>query len=182
MSSLDHQMTESAKPSFMPIAIRHALIGMLILIAVDLLSRFTGIVDPLDQSKAYNSFFVLPINWAVIIGTFWTAIKRHRDEDLNGLITFGRGYSLSLVTGLIIAALTFVWIMVYVSVIEPDLMESVRNMVEEQIESQGGDKAMAGYFTSPLFVSLMSAIYRIFAALILGAIVAAIMQRKPVEG
>ena len=173
MSTLD----QSTKPSFMPVAIRYAVIGSLVLIAIDLLTRFTGFVDPVDQSKAMNALIILPINWIIAITIFFLAIKEYR-EQLGGFISFGNAYVVALVTGLIIAGISAVWAFLYLSVIEPDSLNELKSMLEDQAE-QGNPVAsfMANSF-SPIGMAISAFINRIFLAAIMGLISAAMGQRK----
>jgi len=161
----------------MPTALRYGLIGALLLVAVDLLSRVTGMQDPSDPSKAMTALIFLPVNWAILIGTFLMAIKKHR-EDLGGFITFGRAFTVAFMTGLVIAVITLIWTYVYLAVIDPSILEQVQAVMEDQIPEDNPAAGFLSTMQSPGFMAGSAFLSRIFSALIFGLIAGGIGQRK----
>ncbi len=184
MNSLDQPMNVQPEPSFRPIAIRYGFIAVLLMVVVDLITRFSGFVDPTDPSTAMNGFMVFPIYWIILITTFILAIKKHRDEDLGGFITFGRGFSLAFMAGLVIVAVTILWSFLYVQVIDPDSIEISREMAISQAEDQGASasdvEGSINFFTSPIVIALMAGIFRLLGVVIFGLIAASVAQKKPI--
>ena len=185
MSSIDQPLHDQPKPPFQSIAFRYGLVAVLLLVMVDLVSRLTGFVDPSNPDTNINGFLLFPVNWIIMIGSFFFAIKKHRDEDLGGFITFGRGFRVSLIAGLVVVAVTLVWTFVYLQVVDPGALELSRAVAEAQLEEQGVDpSSMSGWLdmsTSLPFILGTIAVIRFVGILLCGLIAAGVASRNAPE-
>ena len=185
MSSIDQPLQEQPQPSFQSIALRYGIIAVLLLVMVDLVSRLTGFIDPSNPETNINGFLLFPINWIIMIGSFFFAVKKHRDEDLGGFITFGRGFRLSLIAGLVVVGITLLWTFVYLQFVDPGILEISREVAEAQMEEQGVDpESMSGWLdmsTSLPFVLGSVAVFRFLGTLLCGLIAAGVASKNPQE-
>ena len=185
MSSIDQPLHEQPQPSFQSLAFRYGIIAVLLLVTVDLLSRLSGFVDPADPDTNINGLLLFPLNWIIMIGSFFYGIKQHRDEDLGGFITFGRGFRFSLTAGLIIVGITVLWTFIYLQFVDPGLLELSREVAESQMEEQGVDpESMSGWLdisTSLPFVLGTVAVFRFLGTLLCGLIAAGVASRNAPE-
>ena len=67
----------------------------------------------------------------VSIAIFVMAIKAHRDNDLGGFISLGRGVSVSLWMGLISGIISAIWNYVFINFIAPESMDAIKESLDE---------------------------------------------------
>ncbi|MCI5080714.1 MAG: DUF4199 domain-containing protein [Saprospiraceae bacterium] len=186
MSTLDspNQNIDQSSVSAWPTASRYGLIASLILIVVGLGMHLSGMVDYTGQNSG-SAWISNIINWVIMGGAFFMAVRHHRDEELGGSITFGRGFQVGFLASLVIAVITAIWTFVFFSFIAPDVLSTIVDASKEQmIEQQGmsaGDAeeamGMVGWmFTAPM-MTVFASIGTIITGVIISLIVAAIMKK-----
>lgn len=185
MDTLDNpQIVDPKTVSPFPIATRYGLIASLILVAVGLAFYLGGFVDMSERGGAANWISNI-VNWAVMIGASVLAIRKHRDEELAGYISFGRAFTTGFLVNLIIAVVSLIWTYVFFSFVAPELIEQIveksmqqmseqRGMSEEDIEKSMG---MMKWMFSPLFFSISAGIAIALIGAIISLITAAIMKK-----
>lgn len=167
-----------------PIATRYGLIAALILVLVGLGMYLGGFVDMTNRGSAANWISNI-INFGVMIGASIMAVRKHRDEDLGGFISFGRVFKTSFLVILIITIISAVWSYVFFSFVAPDLIDTIieasrtqmaekQGLSEEQIDQS---MAMVGWMFSPVSLSLMAGISMLFFGLIISLILGGFMKR-----
>ena len=115
---------------------------------------------------------------------YFLATKEFRSENGN-LISFGRGFGINMLVGLIGGAIRGIGFYIYAKFIDPSY---VQNMIEAQMEAQekfGGPSASSAevpafvkFFQTAEFMAGSTFLGVIFGALIIGLIVAAVNQKK----
>lgn len=178
------QLPDPSEVSPVSTALRYGLIGALASIAVGLVFNLAGLIDYGDQTAPGNlaqSFLGITILTAAMV----LAIKQHRDEELGGYIKFGRAFKTGFLTGLFLALASTIWVFIFFSYVQPDVVETIREIAwdqaiedgttEEQME-QG--KAFFDFFTSPLFMSIAAFFFNLFISVIIGLITAAVMKKE----
>lgn len=169
-----------------PLAMRYGFIGGLVSIIIGLVLQLTGVSNPMEQYSAGNIIAGL-LSWGVIGAAVYMTIKQHRDEDLNGWISLGKGFGIGMLVILIIAVLQSIWTVIYMEVINPTLMDEIMEkamekaleegqMTEEQMEASQG---MMGFFASSWFVAISSLIATLFIGLIVTLLVALFLKKEP---
>ena len=187
MSTLDNPIMENGDVKPGSIALRYGLIGGLVLIAIGLVMQLSGLVDPTDLDKPTNKIANI-LNYVIFAALAVLAIKAYRDAN-GGFVTFGKAFTVGILTMLVVAAITLVWSYVYFALIEPDLLEGIQDAAKEQMIDQRGmseedaDQAMGmmSWMWNPVMMSVMAALGTVFAGLIISLIVAAIMKKNPPE-
>jgi len=187
MNTLDNpnDYIDPAKVSAWPTASRHGLLAGLALIFLGLIVHLSGMVDYTNQGGASN-WIVNIINWAITIAAIVLAVKRHRDEELGGYITFGRSFYVGFLVTLVIGVVSVVWGYLFFAFIEPDLIETILDASREQmIEKQGMSEEQAeqglqmmGWMFTPFMMSLMGGIFSIVAGIVFSLIIGAFMKRE----
>lgn len=184
MSNLaeNHGIPDPSEVSMRPTAQRYGLLGALILIVIGLAFNLSGMISYTDQSDPVNIANQI-IQLAVIIGVIVTTIKTHKNEELGGYITLGRAFKIGALAGIIIAIITGVWSYVFMTFIDPDIIEIIRENAYEQALAQGtsesdleAGKAFFDFFTGPGFISSMAAIVLVFISVIVSLVVGAVMK------
>lgn len=186
MSTLDNpnDYIDPSKVSAWPSASRYGLLAGLLLVVLALLIHLAGIVDYTNQGGASN-WIVNILNWGVTIGAIVLAVKQHRDEELGGFISFGRGFNVGFIVSLVIAAVSMIWGYVFFAFVEPgligDILEASREqmmerqgMNEEQVEQAMG---MMDWMFSPVAMSLMGGLFSLIAGIVFSLVVAGIMKK-----
>lgn len=155
----------------------YGLIGVIIVF----ISAMLGLQEAQSIGTSILSS-VLTIGIAFAI--YFLATKEYRTEN-NGLISFGKGYSICIVVGLIAGLIRGVGFYVYLKFIDPSYVDRI---IEAQIKAQeqfGGSApdpdqmpAFLKFMQTPEFFAFSTFFAAILGALILGLIVAAINQKK----
>lgn len=138
--------------------------------------------------QAQGSIFIGIADWVLKVVLafliYFLATKEYRGENGN-LISFGRGFGINMLVGLIGGVIRGVGFYIYAKFIDPSY---IQNMMEAQLEAQeqlGGGSAptaeLPGYMEfilTPEFYAVIYLILVIWGAVIFGLIVAAVNQKK----
>ncbi|MCG8330109.1 MAG: DUF4199 domain-containing protein [Chitinophagales bacterium] len=179
----DHIQPEKVSP--WPTGTRYGMIAGLILIAVGLVIHLAGLVDYTNQNSSGNWISNI-INAAVMIGAIVMAIKYHRDEELGGHISYGKGFGVGFIVVLLITVLNAVWTFLFFSFIEPDLIHTILDASREQmIEQQGLSEeqadqglAMMKWMFNPIGMSVWISLFILMSGVFFDLIIAAIMKKS----
>lgn len=185
MSTLDSPPSiEQSTISPYPTAIRYGLIGGLVLMAYTLIGNLTGITRP---SGGFGMIAVVGlISIVIYVSILVMAVRKHRNEDLGGYITFGRAFVVALIAAIIASIMSALFNYLYATVIDPTysatMMEDMQTMYEklgmseEQIE-QAMQQASASF--TPTTMLTNGILYSGVIGAVIALIIAAIMQKKP---
>ncbi len=185
MSTLDSPIQSQPQVSYRPVGVRFGLIASMILIALGLVAQVAGLSDP---SNPYSPGAIVMniLTYGVMIAAIVMAVKQHRDSELGGFISFGRSFGLGMLVILIIGAVTMVWTFVYMSYINPDLVEQIKEVALEQARERQGlsdeqleaSSGIMGMFMQPWFMAVSAFFGTLLIGLIISLIVAAIMKKE----
>ncbi len=183
MTTLDDSIrpVEESTVPFLPTALRYGLIGGLIVMVYGFIANMTGLSLPTSILKSLG-VMVLGIIVTVLIGYF--TIKHHRDNELNGFISFGRAFKLVFVTFLIMSVFSTFFNWFYSAVIDPNFVDDVISAMTDMFEGMGMPEsemekqieAAKVRFTPEGIFS--TAIWAIVFSAVIGLIQAAIMKKK----
>jgi small-conductance mechanosensitive channel len=190
MSTFDHQINDSPKPPYRNTAITYGALTGLVSIVIGLLSYLAGFSDPSKQQGAMGWINML-ISYGVMIGGLVLAVRKHRDQELGGYITFGRAFGVGFLTMLVLGLISAVWTYVFFNFIATDMLELVKqSSIDRMVEKQGMsvDQAEAA-MNNPVTKSMMNPaaftgfafVGILFIGAIFALIVAAIMRKSPPE-
>jgi hypothetical protein len=184
MSGFDQNLSEQAKVPYRPIAIRHGLIGALVIIGIGLVFNVTNLIDYTDNSNPGNIASSV-LNWVAIIVAMVLAVKTHRNEDLGGFISFGRAFGAAFLTGLVVAVIGFIWSFIFLQLIDPSILEVIAEATRTSMEERGMsasdiDQAwgITKMFISAPAIAFFGFIFTLFGSVVVGLIVAAVMKRQ----
>lgn len=179
------RITGPSQVSMMPTALRYGGIAALIAIAVGLIFNLTGFSNPADPQAGGNLFQSI-IGYTISFLAPIFAIKHHRDEELGGYLSFGRGLGMGTLTGVFLGLFTAIWILVFFYLISPDLVEAIRKMAYQRALDQGATeetmeaaKGMMGFFTSPPFFAIAGFFVTLLFSF-LGSLLGGLMFRREV--
>ena len=184
MTTLDNP-TNIPDPSTVPIrptAMKYGLIGGGISIVLGLIFYLAGITDPTQQGGTGNTIAAI-INYAVLIGAIVMAIKFHKENELGGYLKLGRAIGMGTLTGLIMGVIGAIWTVLFFTVIDPGMLETIRETAMENAIEQGAPEdqveGMISFFTSPTFFAVVTVLGGVLIGLITGLIAGAIMKKDP---
>lgn len=187
MSTLDNpnEIIDPQQVSPWPTASRHGLLAGLVLIVVGLVIHMAGLVDYTGQSST-GSWISNIATWGVMITAIVLAVRQHRDQDLEGYISFGRSFYTGFIVSLLMAVISAVWGYIFFAFVEPGLIDNIMEVSREQmIEQQGmsesdADNAMGmmSWMMNPVMLSVFGALGALFAGVIFSLIIGAIMKRE----
>lgn len=179
MSELDddQRLMQPAKIPMRPLALRYGLMIGLALFVIGLVLQFTGIVDPVAQK---GTSINLITGVVILLGGLYLAVGEYKKESGN-LITFGRALGFGTLTLVFICLVTFVMSWLNFTVIDPGMVDQIREVSAQRMREQGMDdeaidqaKGMLNIFTNPVVMSLMGSIFFFFFGFIAALITAAI--------
>lgn len=181
MTTLDdpHRIVDPSSVSVWPTAMRYGGILSLALIVLGLVMHLSGMSDPANPntlSQVINCLNNIAIAVVVVF-----AIKAHRDKDLGGFMTMGRGIGVGTATSLVIGVITAIWMIVFMTLIDPTLGEAIKDAAMEK--AQPGQEEMTekivGFFSNPFFMAIFVLVVTVFIGFFTALIASAIMKKDP---
>jgi F0F1-type ATP synthase assembly protein I len=165
-------------------AMRHGLIWGLLGILLGLVSYLMGWSDPSGGSSAGGMISgVLSIGLSVTMLVL--AIKYHRDKELGGYITFGRGFKTGMLTAFFYAIVATVWTIIFINFIATDMIDLMQASMYEQWEKQGLSEeqieqaaGFALFFASKKFMIGAAFVGSLIMGAILSSIISAIIKKE----
>ncbi len=138
MTSLDEPMAYVDPQDISPrsTAMRYGMIWGLLGILIGLVSYLMGWSDPSGGSTA-GSMISMLLSLGLSVTILVLAIKYHRDNELGGYITFGRGFKTGMLTAFFYAIIATVWAVIFFNFIATDMIEMMEAAMYEQWENQG---------------------------------------------
>lgn len=172
LDNIDELNVKNASP--FPTALRYGIIGGLLVIVIGLVQYLLGVTSTASQVLGWLSMLiviVLPV----------LAIRGHRDNDLGGYISYGRGLGTGVLTALIIGLITAIWTVVLYNVIDPGIADVIMQAQTEGMEEAGMsdediENAMAmtsKFMTAPAMAAIGLIMYGVIGfitSLIAGAV------------
>ena len=137
-------------------------------------------------------FFNLHLNkylknviYVIIIAFFIWGVKSYRDNHLNGIISYSKALGLSTLMLLLAAIIYTIYSYLLVTVIDPDYIDKLLLMTEEQLLKQGVTDeqielgvAMQKKIMKPFLISLLVFIEMMFFGFIIALITSAILKKE----
>lgn len=182
MDTLDNpnKIVDPSTKSYQGISLRNGAIAGLILIIIGLIANLTGIADPAEPNVAL-SWILNILNFGILIAFMVMAVKKHRDEDLGGFITFGRSFGVSFLVVLVVSVITAIWMYIYMGYIDPDMTTA---MLENAVNQQGAADNEAvieqmSFMFKPGFLAISGFLFFLVLGVIFSLIVSAVMKKNP---
>lgn len=128
------------------------------------------------------SFAGILVTWGVVIGVFVFAVKEYRTAN-GGFISFGKGFGINMWVALIGGIVRSVIQYVY-TIVDPEYLDYAKELRENSPfggppqDSNAEIPDWVEFFNTGEFIAIASFISAIFAGLIFGAIVSAIMKNE----
>lgn len=181
MNTLDNPMVpQESEVPFFQTALRYGLIGAGVAIAVSLISNLLGLAEG-NQSMG---MVIGCISILLYIGFQVMGVKTHREDELNGYISFGRAFITALVVGIVMGVVSSLFNYIYLTFIDPGMLERVMNMTYEAYEQQGMSEeqieaamSMVGGMMTAEGQLMTGLIGAAVISAITGLIIAAVMKR-----
>ena len=130
--SLDHFETlpDPQDVSPRPTGIRYGIILALIGFVFTLITHLTGGADPENAASGAGSIIGC-LSMIITIAVLVMAVRHHRDRELGGFITFGRGMGVMFWVALVYSLFTAVSNWLYNNVINPEAQDAIKKVIEE---------------------------------------------------
>lgn len=170
------------------IALNNGLIAGLIGVALTLLASVTGFYDMADDftgESSWNSTIVSAISFAILIYFIIKSMKEYKNYILEGMMGYWDALKIGILTGFISALVSAVFMLIYLGLIEPDLIEQLKEtaiykLEEQNLEGQEYEtaKSMMTWFMNPVLFALTSLFSGTFLALIISLITAIFQKSK----
>lgn len=168
-----------------PTGSRYGLLASLVLIALSLVLYLLGVVDMTGQDTT-SSILSNILTFGIVVTALVLAIKQHRDQELGGMISFGRAFYVGFIAMLVISLVQAVYTYVFFAFIEPGLISEMLEITKEQMMDQQGMSAsdaesamgMMSWTFTPSMFALFGLLGTLLVGVIIDLIVAAIMKRE----
>ena len=146
----------------------------------------SAIVFVITSAARINIGFAgLAVAWAIVIAIFVLGIKEYRSDN-NGLVSFGQGFGIAFMIALIGGVVRAVIQYVYM-IIDPEFLVWQREIQEnsgfgppadQAQEVPEGMQSFIDFASTAEFSAIVSVLMAIFAGLIFGSIVSAILKNE----
>jgi hypothetical protein len=174
------RLADPSNISVWPTALRWGGITALVLIIIGLLVHLSGMNDPAKANPAMGCGIGC-LNYLIMGVGIVLAIKNHRDKELGGAITFGRGFGMGAATTLVIALAVAIWTYISMAFIFPEAIEMIREQMMQNAQPGQEElmETMASMFASAGGASMMGLVMNGVFGCIIALIAAAIMKKDP---
>lgn len=182
-SIIDNQNSE--KPNFLSVAYKWALITSAVMLVEPLIMYFS---DPATYHPQKGGMILGLFNLLFILVMLFMANKEFRDKNNQGFLSFGQGYRVSFVTGLIYIVISTLFTFIFFSyVIDFDVMSAniIDNTIKQLKERGLSDKEIleaierTKKWTSMGNMILFSTIFMLIFISIASLISSALSKRNP---
>lgn len=169
-------MEENQKSSF-KVALNYALITAAILIVLDLVFYVMDV--PLDSKIKY-------VSWLVYIGGIIWGQKVFRDNYSNGLVSYGKSFSVGFTVGFFAALIVSVYSFIFMKFFDPTIVTQILE-TQEQTMLQAGDLteeqveqalSMSEKFTTPFMISIMALVFSTIGVVIISLITSIFIKKE----
>lgn len=162
------------------------LVGLITTLALYLTGNYT--LDrntPNMYAKGANYLSI-----AVMIFCVLKAQQDHRDKDLGGFMSYGRGLGTGTLVGLFSGILVGLFTFVLIKFIQPDLVDQTLQIAEEQMREKNPNMTdeqiemglgIARKFTSPVAMAFFGLLGQVFLAFVISLLIAAFISKKNPE-
>ncbi len=185
MSTLDNSPHEPYEQvSFFQTALKYGLIGAATSIIFSLVSNLLGLSDQSNPSTALSILMSI-LSVVIYLAMQISAVKYHRDKESNGYISFGRAFLVCIVVAMIIAIINSIWSYIYMSYIDPEMLDRIIEMTIEQSEEKGMSEqdiemsvSIIEMMSSPFAQLLMGVVFGALVGGIGGLITSAVLKKE----
>ncbi|MBU8891624.1 MAG: DUF4199 domain-containing protein [Bacteroidales bacterium] len=153
--------------------------GLMLGLALIIYSVLLYIFDlNLNKSLGYVSYIII---LAGLI--FWT--KSYRDNNMNGFITYGQALGFGTMIVIVAAVLSAIYTYLFVTVIDPDIIDKILAISEEEMLKKGMSddqvemaQSFSKKFMSPVVMSISGFIGTSILGFILSLITSAFLKKE----
>jgi hypothetical protein len=156
------------------IGLRYGLIVGLVMIIYSIILNVTGL--NLNPAMGYMSYVILIIFIFLAHNTF----KKEGD----GYMSIGQGLGIGMITSSIGGVLSSVFSTIYITIIDPSILDKIKDMQIEKMEEQGIDEAtiqksleMAEWFMSPIGLFISGLVGILFVGFVISLIISLITKK-----
>jgi len=166
-------------------ALNNGLVGGLVSIALTLIGALTGINDPIRGGGSFaGSAIFSVIGIAVTIFFIRRAMIQFRDEDNGGVLSYGQGLGVGILTAIVMALVGALYILLHLSFIDTEALDFLKaeniaqmeksGISEDQIEQR---ETYINLVFSKIGFTVLAFFLSTFYSFIISLIVAAITKR-----
>jgi hypothetical protein len=168
---------DNQKSAFMPSLISGLLLGI-VLIVYSLILYITELNE---------NVWLASISYVLTAVVLFFAITNFRDKDQNGFLSYGKGVSVGTLTGLFASFLLAIFTYVYVTYIDPSIIEQAIVKAEESILERTPDISdedlergleIVEMVTSPAMMAVMSIFWYTIVSLVFSLIISIFAKRE----
>lgn len=171
---------QESSVSMMPTVLRYGLIGGLVLMVVNLFFAVSGINVFSMGMAALTTFLTFAIYLVMMV----MAVKKHRDQDLGGYISFLRAFLVAFLASMLAALIANFVNWIYGNFIDPGYADRIREGAIEMYENMGMseeqmDMAME-QLQNPYSVSkiMMGLVFGAIIGAVISLVIGAVMKRE----
>ena len=176
---LDNPLQNFSEESIWPTVTRYGMIGSLVFIIYSLVTNLVGFGRP---SGGFMAIFAnLGIIITIGITIMALAANSYKKEQGKGAISFNQAFQIAFLTSMFVLIITTAFNYFYMSVIEPDLVETLKDETLEMMEAydlpqEQIDASLERFDTAYSLKSQLqnmgwSAVFNAFIAAIIGLII-----------
>lgn len=165
------------KKSMLKQVANYGLVTGLILVAYSLLTYIIG--QSLNKTLGYLSLVILAI-------CLYLFSKQYRDKVNEGVLTYGQGFTVGLLTGVFAGVLTAFFSVILLTYIDPGLVDKQLELMEQQFLAKGMSEDqveaainMSKKWMTPIFLFIGGILSMAFWSALISLITAAVLKKTP---
>lgn len=170
----------NTKNSSWSLALRYGALGAVISIILSVVLELVGVYDPIDQK---GNALMTGISIAIFAGAIYLATQNHRDQNLDGFMTYGQAFGVGFQVALIMALISGLYLLLQVMVIDPEMIDKMKMMQEALLEERGLtseqiEASNMDFFMSPGPLFIFGVLGNLFFGVLISLITSAILQKR----
>lgn len=168
---------DNQKSAFMP-ALTSGLILGVVLIVFSLILYITELNE---------NVWVASVSYVLTAVVLYYAITNFRDKEQNGMLSYGKGVGVGTLTGFFASILLAIFTYVYVTYIDPSVIEQAIVKAEESIletnpnisdDDLENGLEMVEMFTSPMMMAVMSIFWYTIVSLVFSLLISIFAKKE----
>ncbi len=171
---------DNSKSAFMPSLSAGILLGVILVVYSLILY-----VAELNENQ-----WLAAVSYVITAIVLYFVIINFRDKHQNGFLSYGKGVTVGLLTGLFASVILAIFTYIYITYIDPSIMEQVLIKAEESVlqtnpnmSDEELDRAMGmvEIFTSPGVMTVMTIFWYALVSLVFSLLISIFAKREDIN-
>ena len=163
--------------------VKWGLITGAVYVIFSLINNLLGVMD--EGGLSLTAMLSNAVLFGATFFTIYSGIKETRDQQMGGYLTFGQGFRSGMGMVLIASLIILAFTLIYIYLIDPGLIDKVKEMAEESWDKQGMEedqreiaRKFSAPFMTPWAFGLIAVVSCLFWGLVKSLIASSLLKKE----